>query len=103
MDQLHTNAENQLVNSLKAIQELAVGMFLPKFGGEWLLVVGNDNGNLTCYSIGILFGLQTLNIHQSEGTYREFYRMGASYKKITLSELMKDPFKLSEWWKENCK
>jgi hypothetical protein len=96
----------ELQIELKRLQEQVIGMFHPNFypPNEWVCVVKYDNGNLECVEIGSLFGLQTLFIHQSQGTYRGFYKK-APEKLMpvakTLAQMMENPFDLDDWWKNN--
>ena len=102
---LHKNAKVVgLSNALKAVQELAVGVFKPKFGSDYELVISDDDSVLETLSVGGLLGLNTLHIGADQGHYVPFLvvRKGmlpgnSTYMK--LSEMMQHPLEFAAWYK----
>ena len=76
-------------------------MFRPRFypADQYIPVIADENGVLTCIEIGALLGLQTLTIGKQEGRYVPFVtKYGISQ---TLTEMMSDLLRFHNWYKEN--
>lgn len=109
----------QLRDALIATQAMVIGLFHPKFyqGNEFIPVIENDNGVLTCLEVHTLLGYSILMIGIREGKYiafpckykipnnmsKEGYRAGVDDEEvqITLLEMKEDVMKFDKWYKEN--
>lgn len=93
---------NNLSIALMRVQDQCIGLFKPRFSNTWELVVENTDQQLTCVTVGHLFGLQTLHISASEGVLKLFPRvLESTYRAGTLTDMMGDPIKFNTWYKEN--
>jgi alkaline phosphatase len=99
---------NELGQHLKVVQNQVIGLFRPRFypADQYIPVVENRDGLLTCIEVGALLGLQTLHIDATSGRYVEFPKTQPAYDRVepkaqTLSDMMKDPLKFHQWYKDN--
>ncbi len=99
---------NEISQALKQMQNRVIGLFKPRFFpvGEYIPVIANDNGMLTCITISTLLGLQTLHIGAEAGRYVEFPKTSPAYDRTvpvaqTLADMMKDPIAFDKWYKTN--
>ena len=98
----------EISQALRNIQDRVIGLFRPRYypADQYIPVISNDNGVLTCIEIGSLLGLQTLTIGIESGRYVEFPKTTPAYDRVepkaqTLSDMMKEPIKFNEWYQNN--
>ena len=85
---------------LRVIQTKVIGLFKPYFANEYLPVIENREGCLTCISVGSLLGLQTLHIGIESGKFEPMPKKQRSPldQYANLAELMENPFELNKWY-----
>lgn len=92
--------------ALKDIQSRVIGLFRPRFypAGEYIPVITNNDGVLTCIEVGTLLGMSTLTIGQETGTYIPFPKRWQNIENgdVKLSDMMKDPVEFDKWYKANA-
>ena len=98
-------ALNSISDATKTIQSMTIGLFKPNFypAGEYICVIEDNDGVLTCIEIGRLLGVQTLHIGVTQGHYvsiKETNRTNSGF--ITLTDIMKSPLAFDKWFRENC-
>lgn len=99
----------ELGMALRNMQSQVIGLFRPKYypADQYIPVIANDDGLLTCIEVGTLLGLSTLNIGVESGTYVKFpdtypANIDATEKtESTLAYMLTSPIFFNNWYKEN--
>jgi len=102
----------QLSIALREIQSRVIGLFRPQYypNNEYIPVIENREGVLTCVQVSTMLGLTTLTIGIESGRYVQFPEYwnrvsgvpASECKQITtLTDMMKDPIGFDKWYKEN--
>lgn len=76
------------------LQNNVIGVFKPRYSKDYEMVVSNNDGLLKTISIGGLGGLHTTHIPATEG------KLALFDNGLTLSDMMKNPFRLKEFMDE---
>lgn len=98
----------EISQALKNMQNRVIGLFRPRFypNDQYIPVIADENGVLTCIEIGGLLGLSTLTIGIEAGRYVKFPIAKPAYDRVepkpqTLSDMMKNPIEFNDWYRTN--
>lgn len=110
------NKTQNLAIALNELQSQVIGLFHPRFYpmGEYICVIEDEAGSLTCIEVGDLLGHSTLHIDSTSGRYVKFpsefeysghegYQNDKLRVQLTLTDMKKDVTKFSKWYDTNIK
>lgn len=102
----------ELGMALRNMQGQVIGLFRPQYypNNEYIPVIANEDGLLTCVQVGTLLGLSTLVIGMESGRYVQFPEYwnrvsgvpASECKQIsTLTDMMQQPIEFDKWYRAN--